>query len=49
MLAAAATIGDREFADWLTVGVPGAILRGEPVPPRPQSRPRGRLGRLLQR
>lgn len=49
MSAAAAAVGDRELADWLTVGVPGAILRGEPLPPRPQGRPRGLLGRLLHR
>lgn len=49
MSAAVAAVGDPALADWLTVGVPGAILRGEPLPPRPQPRPRGLLARLIGR
>ena len=47
--AAAAAVGDPVLAGWLTVGVPGAILRGEPLPPRPATRPRGLFARLLGR
>ena len=49
MSAAVAAIGDRQLADWLTLEVPGAILRGEPIPPRPQQRPPGLLARLVGR
>jgi protein-tyrosine phosphatase len=41
-------IGDEELASWLTESVPGAIVRDEPLPPRPASKARpGRLARLL--
>lgn len=49
MTAARAAIGDPVLADWLTVEVPGAILRGEALPPRPHTRPPGLLARLLGR
>jgi protein-tyrosine phosphatase len=32
---AAKEVGDRELADWLTVGVPGAIVDGAGLPQRP--------------
>ncbi len=35
MGAAADAIGDDPLADWLTIGVPTAIVRDEPLPPRP--------------
>lgn len=35
---AASAVRDEELAWWLTEGVPGAILRGEPPPPRPVRR-----------
>jgi protein-tyrosine phosphatase len=31
-------VGDAELAEWLTVGVPGAIVHGGPLPPRPERR-----------
>jgi protein-tyrosine phosphatase len=45
--------GYAELRDWLCSGVPGAIIAGEPLPPRPAAtapppRPRG-LARLLRR
>jgi protein-tyrosine phosphatase len=45
--------GYGELRDWLCSGVPGAIIAGEPLPPRPAAtapppRPRG-LARLLRR
>jgi protein-tyrosine phosphatase len=36
-------LGNEELARWLTRDVPGALVRGEAVPPRPQRR-RKRLG-----
>lgn len=36
--AAAAALGDADLARWLTEGVPGAILRQEPLPERPATR-----------
>jgi protein-tyrosine phosphatase len=42
---AAAQLGDRRLAWWLTVEVPGAILDGSEPPPRPEPRPRRRLFR----
>jgi len=49
MSAAVAAIGDEALARWLTVEVPGAIVEGGRVPPRPaQGRPR-RFGRLRKR
>lgn len=49
MSAAAAAVGDARLAEWLTVGVPGAILHGDPLPPRPATRGPGLLARLLGR
>jgi protein-tyrosine phosphatase len=48
--AAAAAVGDEALARWLTEAVPGAIVGGGEVPPRPEadSRPRRRL-RFLRR
>lgn len=40
---AVATLGDDALARWLTVDVPGAVLAGAGLPPRPMSRPRRRL------
>ncbi len=41
--AVAGALGDEPLAHWLTVGVPGAILGNEPLPPRPPAaRPRRR-------
>jgi protein-tyrosine phosphatase len=46
MAAAVAALGDEALARWLTVGVPGAILENEPMPPRPGvARPRRRFFR----
>jgi protein-tyrosine phosphatase len=45
---AAAALEDEALAEWLTLGVPGAIVAGEPLPGRPsrtRSRGRSRLGR----
>lgn len=42
MTAAAATIGDKKLARWLTVEVPAAIIADEEVPPAPAGRPRTR-------
>jgi tyrosine-protein phosphatase YwqE len=47
MSSAARAIGG-PLADWLTHGVPAAILDDTPLPPRPESgRSRGWLGKLL--
>lgn len=46
LAAAVEAIGSRELARWLTEDVPGAIVAGEPLPPRPPGRRRGLLGRL---
>lgn len=35
LAAAARAVGDSRLADWLTEGVPGAIVEGATVPPRP--------------
>jgi protein-tyrosine phosphatase len=41
MSGAAAAVGDEALAEWLTVGVPGAIVDGSTLPPRPgEIRPR---------
>jgi protein-tyrosine phosphatase len=54
-LAAAIEEADAELpgladeAEWLTVEVPGAILRGGPVPPRPGAPPQRRRRGLLRR
>jgi protein-tyrosine phosphatase len=44
---AASAVGDPDLAQWLTVGVPGAIVEGRPLPPRPERQRRAfwRLGR----
>jgi protein-tyrosine phosphatase len=43
-------IGDEALARWLTESVPAAIVRNEPVPPRPTpTRPPGLLARLFGR
>jgi hypothetical protein len=34
---AARTVGDDALARWLTVDVPGALLAGDDLPPRPAS------------
>jgi protein-tyrosine phosphatase len=45
MRAAADAVGDETLARWLTVGVPGAILDGTRIPPRPErGRRRRRFG-----
>lgn len=44
--AAREELGDPELADWLTRGVPGALLEGSLLPPRPAARRTGRLPRL---
>jgi protein-tyrosine phosphatase len=47
MTAAADAVGDAELARWLTVEVPDAIVRREPLPERPErAKPRLRLPRL---
>jgi protein-tyrosine phosphatase len=44
MSAAVAAVGDDALAHWLTVGMPGAIVDGQPLPPRPRdARPRRRF------
>jgi protein-tyrosine phosphatase len=45
--AAAAAVGDEQLARWLTVDMPAAIVRGDPLPDRPavHSRPRLRWRR----
>ena len=43
--AAARAVGDAPLARWLTVDVPGAVVGGTPIPPRPDSRRRGLLHR----
>ncbi len=35
---AVATVGDADLAEWLTVGVPGAIVHDRAFPPRPERR-----------
>lgn len=46
LAAAAAAIGDERLARWLTEGVPGAIVSGEPIPARPgRTAPPGRRSR----
>lgn len=47
MAAAAHSVGG-ELAGWLTVGVPGAIVDGKPLPPRPAAEA-GRKRRLVGR
>jgi protein-tyrosine phosphatase len=49
MTAAASAVGDAVLARWLTVDVPAAIVRGEPLPPRPHTRGPGLLARRLGR
>jgi len=50
MSRAAAAIGDEPLAHWLTVGVPGAIVRNDPLPRSPaRSRRGGRLARVGRR
>jgi protein-tyrosine phosphatase len=46
MSEAAAAVGDRELALWLTDSAPAAVLAGEALPPRPElrRRKRSRLG-----
>jgi protein-tyrosine phosphatase len=47
---ACAAVADDDLARWLSEDVPGAIVRGEPLPPRPQRKRRaGFLARLLGR
>jgi protein-tyrosine phosphatase len=48
MSAAVGAVGDGALARWLTEDVPGAIVRDEPLPPRPERR-RGLLARLRGR
>jgi protein-tyrosine phosphatase len=45
MSGAARAVGNNELARWLTLDVPGAIVYGGPMPPRPSggARPRRRL------
>ena len=51
MSSAARTVGG-ELADWLTYGVPAAIVRDNPIPPRPEKGGRssggGWLGKLFR-
>lgn len=52
MRGATAALQDDELADWLTREVPGAIVTGAPIPPRPETdgpRRGGLLGRLRRR
>lgn len=50
MREAAHAVGDETLARWLTQDVPGAIVAGEPIPPRPPARTRSRPKlRLLRR
>jgi protein-tyrosine phosphatase len=44
MRAAADAVGDPELAQWLTVGVPGAIVNGDRLPARPEQTRRKRFG-----
>jgi protein-tyrosine phosphatase len=49
MAEAAEVLGGGALARWLTTDVPGAILRDDPIPPRPaQVRSRGLLARLFR-
>jgi protein-tyrosine phosphatase len=48
MSSAFGAVGDDALARWLTEGVPGAIVRGEPLPPPPRRR-RSLRARLLGR
>lgn len=45
MSAAVEAIGDADLARWLTVDVPGAIVSGEDIPPRPDAPKRRRWRR----
>jgi protein-tyrosine phosphatase len=45
MRAAAGAVGDEALAHWLTVGVPGSIVDGTPLPPRPEPKRRRWLRR----
>ena len=36
-------VGDDVLGEWLTEGVPGAIVRGEPLPDRPEAKKRARF------
>jgi protein-tyrosine phosphatase len=47
MAEAATRVGDTALARWLTWDVPAAILTDEAIPPRPEGRAGGWLGRLL--
>lgn len=47
MSAAAEAVNDAALAVWLTQDVPAAIVDGTELPPRPEARRRGRLGRLF--
>jgi protein-tyrosine phosphatase len=49
MRKAAHAVGDRELARWLTQEVPAAIVTGERLPQRPESRPKRRAFGLLGR
>jgi protein-tyrosine phosphatase len=49
MRAAAATVGDRRLARWLTQDVPAAIVAGERLPPRPPAVRKRRAFGLLRR
>ena len=43
---AAAAVDDPKLADWLTRGVPSAIVEDKPIPPRPEKKPRSLRRRL---
>ncbi len=47
--AAAAAVEDEALAEWLTRGVPGAIVKGEPLPRRPSRTGSGGRSRLRRR
>lgn len=38
----AEAVGDADLADWLTRAVPAAIVAGDPLPPRPEPKRRGK-------
>ncbi|MGA9761409.1 MAG: CpsB/CapC family capsule biosynthesis tyrosine phosphatase [Gaiellaceae bacterium] len=46
---AAATVDDRQLADWLTREVPAAIVQNDPIPPRPTARKKPSLARRFRR